>query len=60
MGAGSRPSVTTDGRSVLLDLRNKQRLFKRDSGEWMAIQQRIDTIVAQNFLEYQNRGEGYV
>ena len=52
MGAGIEPSVTADGRSILLDLQNRQRLFKRDSGEWLKIQRQIDKIVAQNYLQY--------
>lgn len=59
MGAGTKPGFTTDGRSVLLDLRKKQKLFKPDSGEWLTIQRRIDTIVAKNYLQY-HIGESHV
>lgn len=52
MGAGTKPGFTTDGRSILLGLQNKQRLFKRDSGEWLEIQRQIDKIVAKNYLQY--------
>lgn len=52
MGAGLEPSVTADGRSILLDLHNRQRLFKRDSGEWLKIQRQIDKIIAKNYLQY--------
>lgn len=44
--------ISTDGRSILLDLHNRQRLFKRDSGEWLTIQRQIDKIVAKNYLQY--------
>ena len=54
MGASTQPSVTTNGRSLLLDLQNKQKLFKRDSGEWLKIQRQIDSIIAQNYLNYVN------
>lgn len=52
METGSRDGITADGRSILLDLQNRQRLFKRDSGEWLKIQRQIDKIVAQNYLQY--------
>ena len=58
MGAGSEPGVTTDGRSLLLDLQNNQKLFKRESGEWLKLQRRIDQIIAQNYLEYHNGKKG--
>jgi hypothetical protein len=59
MGAGTKPSVTTDGRSVLLDLQHRQRLFKRNSGEWLQVQRQIDVIVAKNYLQY-HIGESHV
>ena len=52
METRSRDSLTTNGRSILLDLRNKQDSFKRDSIEWIQIQREIDVIVAQNYLHY--------
>ena len=52
METGSRNSVTANGRSILLDLRNKQEPFKRNSSEWSQIQREIDVIVAQNYLHY--------
>ena len=61
METGSRDGITADGRSILLDLRAKQRLFKRDSGEWLKIQRRIDVIVAQHYLQYHvGKGESHV
>lgn len=61
METRSRDSITADGRSILLDLRAKQRLFKRDSGEWLKIQRRIDVIVAQHYLQYHvGKGESHV
>ena len=51
--------ILTDGRSILLDLQSKQKLFKRDSGEWLKIQRRIDKIVAKNYLQY-HIGESHV
>jgi hypothetical protein len=58
MGASTEPGVTTDGRSLLLDLQNNQKLFKRESGEWLKLQRRIDQIIAQNYLEYHNGKKG--
>ena len=52
METRSRNGVTTNGRSILLDLRNKQEPFKRNSSEWSQIQREIDVIVAQNYLHY--------
>ena len=52
METRSRDSLTANGRSILLDLRNKQDSFKRDSIEWIQIQREIDVIVAQNYLHY--------
>lgn len=52
MAHGTRHVQSTDNRSILLDLQNRQRLFKRDSGEWLKIQRQIDKIVAQNYLQY--------
>lgn len=61
METGSRDGITANDRSILLDLRAKQRLFKRDSGEWLKIQRRIDVIVAQNYLQYHvGKGESHV
>ena len=59
MATRSRNGIATDGRSILLDLQSKQKLFKRDSGEWLKIQRRIDKIVAKNYLQY-HIGESYV
>jgi hypothetical protein len=59
MATRSRNGIATDGRSILLDLQSKQKLFKRDSGEWLKIQRRIDKIVAKNYLQY-HIGESHV
>ena len=55
METRSRDSITTDGRSILLDLRQEQDTLPRDSNEWRIIQGQIDIIVAQQYLEYLNR-----
>lgn len=55
METRSRDSITTDGRSILLDLRQEQDTLPRDSNEWRVIQGQIDIIVAQQYLEYLNR-----
>ncbi len=61
METRSRDGITANDRSILLDLRNKQRLFKRDSGEWLEIQRQMDIIVAQNYLHYHvGKGESHV
>ncbi len=52
METRSRNGVTTNGRSILLDLRTRQKTFNRDSSEWNQIQREIDVIVAQNYLHY--------
>lgn len=47
---------STDVRSVLLkELKANQSLWSEGSSEWSAYQERIDQIVALNFLEYVNR-----
>ena len=55
METRSRDSITTDGRSILLDLRHEQDAHPRDSNEWREIRGQIDIIVAQQYLEYLNR-----
>ena len=52
MALRPRDSITTDGRSILLDLRNTQKKFKTGTGPWLKLQKRIDAKIAHNYLEY--------
>ena len=45
----------TNGRLLLLELYTERDSFKEGTSDWNRIQQSINKIIAQNFLEYINR-----
>ena len=49
------PSNQTNGRQLLLGLYTKRDSFKEGTSDWVNVQQAINKIIAQNFLEYINR-----
>jgi len=48
-------SNQTNGRQLLLRLYTERDTLKSGTIAWINVQQKIDKIVAQNFLEYLNR-----
>ena len=48
-------SNQTNGRQLLLKLYTERDTLKAGTTAWINVQQNIDKIVAQNFLEYLNR-----
>ena len=48
-------SNQTNGRQLLLELYTVRDTLKEGSTAWINIQNSINTIIAQNFLEYTNR-----
>jgi|SaaInl5LU_22_DNA_1037371.scaffolds.fasta_scaffold146752_2 hypothetical protein len=56
MEYSNRDLQSSDGRKLLLDhLRNLQANNKEGSSSWINVQQQIDQIVAERFLDYLNR-----
>lgn len=55
MVEGSEVSNKTNGKSILLSLRSEQLQVKDHSTLWIKLQQQIDKIVAQQYLEWLNR-----
>ena len=45
----------TNGQQLLLGLYTKRDSFKEGTSDWVCVQQAINKIIAQNFLEYINR-----
>jgi hypothetical protein len=56
MEQSTNVNQSADVRSILLNsLKQNQAQWKEGSIEWRKYQERIDQIVADNFLEYVNR-----
>lgn len=56
MGKSSRPLFEECDQSVLLEqLRREQQQYGEDTTHWALIQDKINQIIAQNFLHYVNR-----
>lgn len=56
MEQGTYDQQSTDVRSVLLEsFKARQRNYREGSVKWYEYQEKIDQIVAANFLEYVNR-----
>jgi hypothetical protein len=53
MGKGTRIKQSTNDQLLLL--RQEQALVKEGSKQWAKLQEKINQIVAQNYLEYVNR-----
>ena len=48
-------SNQTNGRQLLLKLYTERDTLKEGSTDWMKVQNNINVIIAQNYLEYINR-----
>ena len=55
MASMSESSNQTNGRQLLLGLYTERDSFKEGTSDWNRVQQSINKIIAQNFLEYVNR-----
>ena len=53
MGKGSSSQQQTDDRFLLLV--EQQKSVREGSSAWYSLQQKINQIIAQNYLEYVNR-----
>ena len=48
-------SNQSNGRQLLLELYKERDTFSEGTRAWQKVEDKIRTIVAQNFLEYTNR-----
>ena len=48
-------SNQSNGRQLLLKLYTERDTFKEGTNDWTKVQNRINVIIAQNYLEYINR-----
>jgi len=55
MEQSNRGLQSTNGRQLLLSLYQQRDALHEGSNAWRKIQDAIDKIVAQNYLEYLNR-----
>lgn len=56
MEQSNNDQQSTDVRSVLLNnLRQEQEQYGEGSTHWSLIQEKINQIIAENYLEYLNR-----
>lgn len=56
MARSVEQSDNTNGRKLLLEeLRQEQEQYSEGSGQWAKLQETINRVIAQNFLEYINR-----
>ena len=55
MATMSESSNQTNGRQLLLKLYTERDTFKEGTNDWTKVQNEINVIIAQNYLEYINR-----
>ena len=56
MEQSNNDQQSTDVRSILLkQLRTEQEQYGEGSTHWVLIEEKINQIIAQNYLEYVNR-----
>jgi len=53
--SGNKKMQSTNGRKLLLELYQQRDALHEGSNAWRKVQDAIDKIVAQNFLEFINR-----
>lgn len=54
MVKSSKTSSQGDGVNLLLSLREQQTKVSEHSPSWVELQMKIDSIIAQNYLEWVN------